>query len=97
MAKKWIIIIGVFAAAVAAIVVAYYYLWPEESNLFIVGKKNINPPAATGDIDDAVDAFLKETVDIGNTVLGGKDDASLLDEDSQEINGFSQSYNENEL
>jgi len=54
-------------------------------------------PQATGNIDDAVDALLKEIDDEQSALNGVEDEKSLIISDSQEISDFSQSINENEF
>lgn len=52
-----------------------------------------SPPAATGSIDDTVNAILQ---DVTTDVVSGEDaDAALIGTDSQAISDFGQSYGEN--
>lgn len=54
-------------------------------------------PKATGNINDAVNAFLQAAND-ENLVIGkGEDDKTLILSDSKEIGDFNQSANENEF
>lgn len=46
-------------------------------------------PAASGNIDDAVTAILKDSM--GNEIPTGEDDPTLFSEDSQALDGFGQS------
>lgn len=56
-------------------------------------EKEPSPPAATGDIDDTVNAILQ---DVATDVVSGEDaDAALIGTDSQAIGDFGQSYGEN--
>lgn len=57
----------------------------------------ITPPPATGKIEDAVSALLKEIEAESALVAAGESDASLVANDSQEIVDFGLVVNENEL
>ena len=54
-------------------------------------------PQATGNIDDAVDALIKEAEDEENQALGEDGELPLLTVDSQTISDFGQSYNEKDF
>lgn len=102
MVVNWKIILSiVFIIAIAAIVLGYYYLWSGES-MQIPGpfkglKKEITPPAPTGNIDDTADAVLKELVDLEKTLSGADNDPAFITTDNQEISDFGQFYNEKEF
>lgn len=99
--KEKLIIFIVFIIAIAAIILSYFYIWPEETTQ-ILGpsrklKEGITPPPATGNIDNAADAIIKELDDIEITLSEEKGDTAFITGDSREISDFGQSYNENEL
>lgn len=57
----------------------------------------ITPPPATGNVDDAINAFIQDSTNEQALAAEEDADASLIDLDSQEISNFGQSYNENEI
>lgn len=57
----------------------------------------ILPPPATGDVDDLVDALTSELFDEDPLLIEGERDAEVITTDSQEIDDFGQTINENEL
>lgn len=57
----------------------------------------IVPPPATGNVDDAANAILKELSAEDQILAEEESDASLITGDSQEVGDFGQSVNENEL
>ena len=52
---------------------------------------------ATGDVDDAINAILKEVIDEQALFADEEKDTILLGADSQAVSDFGQSFNENEL
>jgi len=61
----------------------------------IAGEKVlIEPSAATGNIDDAVNALLQETTNESIIFEEESEDAALIETDSQAISDFGQSYDE---
>ena len=95
-----LIIIGIVAIA-AALFLVYYNAKQEqavpEGEGQIIQVKEIIPPKATGNIDDAVDALIKEAEDEENQALGEDGELPLLTVDSQTISDFGQSYNEKDF
>ena len=62
-----------------------------------VSKEMLPIPETTGNIDDVVEAILTFSENEGILMSEEIADANLLTADSQEINDFGQSYNENEF
>ncbi|MBU4284933.1 hypothetical protein KKF60_02945 [Patescibacteria group bacterium] len=62
-----------------------------------VSKEMLPIPATTGNVDDIIDAIL--TFSDNEEILMNEEtaDINLITADSQEINDFGQSYNENEF
>lgn len=90
--KSGLMLLAVFILALA-VVLAVYFLSKQE--LAVI--REIIPPPATGNIDDVVNALTKESVDEELVVNQEDDEVDLIISDSQEINDFGQSVNENEL
>jgi len=57
----------------------------------------IKPPAATGNVDDLVNATLSEISDEELLIKEEENDASLISLDSQEISDFGQTINESDF
>jgi len=99
--KSVLMLVIVVVAALAAIVAICYVLLFEEEP--IIGpapsmvEKEIIPSPATGNIDDAVDALLKELADENTLLTDEENDVSVLSNDNTEINEFGSSVNEKEL
>lgn len=95
-AKKTAVLLIIIIIIV--IVLAYVFLVREKPPVEQPPEEEeIVPPAATGDIDDVVDALLKETADEASVLVAEEGDADLIDDDGQEISDFGQSIDENEL
>lgn len=95
-------IIIVIAAIIAALIIAifaYFVFGPEAPPISQIPSKpkEIVPPPATGNIDDAVNALIKEISDEESVLKTEEGDAGLITTDSQEIGDFGQSIKENEL
>lgn len=59
--------------------------------------EDVIPPAATGNVDDIVDALMKELSDEESVLTEEEGDAALVTSDSQEIADFGQSVDEDDL
>lgn len=57
----------------------------------------ITPPAATGNVDDLVNATLSEISDEELLIKEEEKDTSLINLDSQEVSDFGQTINESEF
>jgi hypothetical protein len=69
-----------------------------KSETFLIKeKKTVYPLPATGNVDDTMEALLKEVEDENSTLGDLEGDASLIDSDSQEVDDFGQSVNENDF
>lgn len=100
MAKKNMAIFLVCAAIVFAIL-AYYLFLPErpviDRRSGKVQMQEIVSPQATGDIDDVVNALMKELLDEESLLTEEEIDTAFVTTDGQEIDDFGQSINEDEL
>lgn len=99
--KSGIILLVVLTAVIIGAILAYFYL-PQGPPLpsFTSVKpqaQEIVPPAATGNVDDAASAFLKELDDEQLLITEEESDTSLITTDSQEVSDFGQSINESDL
>lgn len=100
MKYKNLIIFLAVALVVIIGVLALHFSFPEESSITYIFPKTqtgIVPPVATGNIDDAVDALLKELIDEESLYEEENDDVEILISDIQEISDFGQSIDESEL
>ncbi len=91
------LVIVVIVVAVLVAIFAFYSPAPKPSPISPIEEEEIVPPPATGNIDDVVDALLKELLDEGAVLTEGENDAALITTDSQEVGDFGQSINESEL
>ncbi len=57
----------------------------------------VSLPKATGNIDETVDAFIKEANDEKIDLGSGEEEKALIISDSQGVSDFSQSANENDF
>ncbi len=88
------------ALTVITVVLCFYFSFPEEPSIsyfFPRTQAGIVPPPATGDIDDTVDALLKELIDEESLYEEEYDDVEIIISDIQEISDFGQSIDESEL
>ncbi|MCH8741720.1 hypothetical protein IH779_02370 [Patescibacteria group bacterium] len=97
--KSGIIIFAVVATVIAAIFVYYAFLLPEEPLVSPAPTKTpeIVSPPVTGNIDDVIDALLKELSDEESVFIAEEGDTVLVTGDSQEVGDFGQSINESEF
>lgn len=93
--NKNVTILVVIGLIVIIALVAFFVFNPLDV-LNPEGQAEITPPAATGDIDDLVDAMEKEIVDEMNLVYE-EDEADLIISDMEEINDFGQSADDTGL
>ncbi len=100
MKYKNLIILLVVVLVVVIVVLSYYFSFPEGPSISYLSLKTqagIVPPKATGNIDDAADALLRELDDLELLFIEEEDDVELLIADEQEISDFGQSIDESEL
>jgi flagellar basal body-associated protein FliL len=104
MTINWKIIIPVLVILVVAAGLIYYQfgikpLQPQYTTEKAAPEQaaKITPPPATGNIDDAINAFIQDATNEQALAADEDADTSLIDLDSQAINDFGQSYNENEI
>lgn len=90
------IILGLTALGIGLIV---YFL--ASSGVFLPQKSGsegeVFLPKATGNIDETVDAFIKEASDEKIDLGSGEEEKALIVSDSQEVSDFNQSADENEF
>jgi len=94
--KYKVIIFGLAALGIGLIV---YFL--VSSGVFLprnnVGNQEAYLPKATGDINETVDAFIKEASDEKADLGSGEEEKALIISDSQEVSDFNQSADENDF
>ena len=106
--KERVLLSVVLFVAIVGLVYAYYLLspgfflprenqLPQIPSITIPQEKEITPPPATGNVDDAANAMLQELSDEGTLLSEEESDTELIISDSQEISDFGQSVNENEF
>ena len=76
---------------------AYYKWMPSPAEKEEKEEGEIIPPAATGNIDDLVDALEKEIQDELNVVYEGDEDGDLIISDTEEVNDFGRSAEDSSL
>jgi hypothetical protein len=92
-------------AIVVVLGLSFYYISTQQeiANLLKGGaqvtteREKIFTVPATGDIDDATEALLKEADDESSALSDLEGDVNLIDSDSQEVDDFGQSVNENDF
>lgn len=104
MIKKNVIMLLV-VAIVALVVIGVFYLFlvkkmpvsqaPGENQG--AQSQEVSPLPATGNVDDALNSFLKELTDEEALLRDVEGDTILVSDDGQEISVFGQSINESEF
>lgn len=101
MVKKDIIMLLIVFIVGAVVISVCVFFLPEKPSLTqFSGRtmvREIVPPPATGNIDDVIDALMKELSDEESLFVKEEGDVVLITGDSQEIDDFGQSINESEL
>jgi hypothetical protein len=103
VSKKSFLILVVASAIVISGLVFYYISTQQELISLLEGQTQfiketeISTVPATGNVDDATEALLKEVNDESSALSNLEGDASLIDSDSQEVDDFGQSINENDF
>lgn len=108
MESKRKIIIGVVIAALIAILIIYMQIGaktpqPQQPSIQkppAASEKKISevaPPTATGNVDDAIDALLQDSLVESMASEEENSDANLLSADAQAISDFGQSYDASEF
>lgn len=93
MAINWKLVFGVIILALVASVSYYQFVLKTPSEI-TKAPTEVNIVPATGNVDDVVLALLND-VDAEAAILANvENDANLIIADSQAINDFGQSYNE---
>jgi len=97
LTRKTLIPLVVVLAVLVAVFV-YYFVFPGRPVTPTPSETGeIVPPPATGEVDDVVDALLKELSDEEPLLTEEEGDTSLVTGDSQEVSNFGQTINEDEL
>jgi flagellar basal body-associated protein FliL len=92
MSKKAVAVVVIVIVIVGLVFVAGGPLWTGQKGTQETetsGRPTEQIPAATGNIDDAIDAALQDIP--GDEAAVGETDSSLLSENDEAINGFGQS------
>ena len=101
MERKDLIMLLIAFIIGAVVISVCCFLLPEKPSLTqFFGRttvKEIVPPPATGNIDDIIDALLKEISDEASLFIQEEYDTVLITNDAQEIDDFGQSIDESEL
>lgn len=105
--NKTTVVLIILIIIVLAVIMAWKYLLPQKlpvegpAEISPAGEEGaeeeITPPAATGNVDDLVDALIKEVSDEESVLRAADDEAAALIDDAQEISDFGQSAEDNEL
>jgi len=100
--KSGIILLVIITAVIIGAILSYFYLpqgppLPTFSSVSKPKMLEIIPPPATGNVDDAVSAFLEEVNDEQPVLTEEESDTSLITTDSQEVSDFGQSINDSDL
>lgn len=92
------------AAVVVALGVACWILLPKKESPGTGGETpgggqetGITPPAATGDVDDAVTAILNDVSEEGTLTEDEDGDTTLVTDDSTELDNIGQTLGDDEL
>jgi hypothetical protein len=94
MAINWKLVLGIVILAVIAGVSYYQFVLVEKSSEVAKAPTDIAVIPATGNVDDVVAALLNDA-DAETTILANvENDVNLVVADSQAIDDFGQSYNE---
>ena len=108
MESKWKIIIGVVVAALIAILIIYMQIGaktpqPQQPSIQkppAAAEEKISevaPPAATGNVDDSINALLQDSSLETTAAAEENSDTNLLSADAQVISDFGQSYEASEF
>jgi len=89
----------IFIIIVALIILATFVFFPRQkpSQNQTLTVTEITPPAATGNVDELVDATIKEIEDENLSLKDEEKDISIITSDQQEISDFGQTINESEF
>jgi hypothetical protein len=93
--KSVLIVIVIVALIILATFVFFPRQKPPQNQTLTV--KEITPPAATGNVDNLVDATIKEIADENLSIKDEDKDISIITSDQQEISDFGQTINATEF
>jgi len=100
---QMLLILAVVAVGLAALCV-YYLILSEGLPAIQISQgteqeeeEYIAAPRATSNVDDIVNALMKELLDEKMVLLEEEEDIGLIISDDEEVKGFDQSINEDEL
>jgi hypothetical protein len=101
--KSFLILVGLSIVIILGLGLYYISTQQEIVGLLKGGtnlvkeKEEISVVPPTGNVDDTADALLKELDDENLATKDLEGDLNLIDSDSQEVDDFGQSINENEF
>lgn len=98
--KDIIMLLIVVIVGAVLISVSCFFLPEKPSTTQFFGRtqeKEIIPPPATGNVDDIIDALMRELSDETSLLVQEEYDTVLITNDTKEISDFGQSIDESEL
>ena len=98
--KNQVMVLVVVVVVLAAISVYFFFILkapPSPVSQAPSKVQEIVPPPATGNIDDLINALLKELSDEEPVFVAEEGDTVFVTSDSKEVGDFGQSINESEL
>ena len=95
MTKNTVIFIIIVAVVILAVIAFFPKQKPSQNQP--PKTTEITPPAATGNVDDLVNATLSEISDEELLIKEEENDTSFITLDSKEISDFGQTINESEF
>ena len=100
---QMLLIFTVVAVGLGALCI-YYLIFSKNLPVLRISREtgqkeveHVAAPQATGNVGDIVNALMKELLDEKMVLLEEEEDIALLISDDEEIQGFDQSINEDEL
>jgi hypothetical protein len=92
----------IFIIIVALVILVIFIFFPRQKPsqnqpLTVTESTEITPPPATGNVDDLVDATIKEIEDENLSLKDEEKDISIITSDQQEISDFGQTINATEF
>lgn len=104
ISKRSFLIFAVLASVVVGGLAFYYISTQQEivnvlngGSKLVIKEKEVSPIPATGNVDDTVNSLMKELDDEAVATEDLEGDLDLIDSDSQEVDDFGQSVNENDF
>lgn len=90
---------AIFIIIVALVILVIFIFFPRQkpSQNQPLTVTEITPPPATGNVDDLIDATIKEIADENLSLKDEEKDISIITSDQQEISDFGQTINATEF